>query len=136
MTNGRIWFLHDNSIYRTVLFYGDMHPRGKAGYIITSFLKGTIHTAEDFYDFVEKFHLQRYHHKAEAGEELVEFPRGICAENLDVTDNWDDYIYLINMSGRTQTIRDRVGKTALPDHAMAMIHYQSVEKIIIMEDAE
>lgn len=131
MTNGRIWFLHDNSIYCTVLFYGDMYPRGKARYIIEAFKKGTIHTVEDFYHFVEKFHLKCYHHKAGSEEELVDFPRGICAENLDVTDNWDDYIYLINMSGRTQTIRERVGKTELPDHAMAIIHYQSVEKNIM-----
>lgn len=133
MTNGRIWFLHDNSIYCTVLFYGDMYPGGKARYITDTFGKGTIHSTEDFYHFVEKFHLKCYHHQAEAGEELVEFPRGICAENLDVTDNWDDYIYLMNMSGKTQTILDSTGSVEVPDCAMAVIHFQTVEKIWLMD---
>lgn len=130
MTNGRIWLLHDNSIFCTVLFYGDMNPEGKARYILDAFEKGAVHTVEDFYIFVERFYLRCYCHRAQAGKALIEFPRGICAENLDVTNNWDDYIYLINMSGKAQAVLDSAGSVEVGDRAMAVIHFQTVKEIL------
>lgn len=132
MTSGMIKFLNENMGYETIAFNGDMYPdkeNGNGRYIVEAFQKCKLRSVDELYDFVTKFDAKYYCYQKNTGEELIYPPRMLSEETLDMTNNWIDYVYVINQSGKNQYLKTRGGQIELQDRRMAIVHFQDVNKI-------
>ena len=126
MTRGKIIYIDkDCKIYSSVEFNGDMYPDGNADEVLEKFEAGFFTTYSRFENFVERFNKRHYGYPEELIETLF------CAEErvISVTENWTDYLYIINNSEREWVIKDKNGTTFLSKRSFAIVHFQQIEKI-------
>ena len=127
MTRGTIIYIdRDGKIYSSVEFNGDMYPDGNADRILEMFEAGLFTNYKNYERFVIRFNKSHYGYR----EELIHpFP---CKEEqvIDVTDNWTDYLYIINNSDHQWILKDQNGASFLDIRSLGIVHFQQVEKMI------
>ena len=127
MTRGKIIYIDkDGKAYSSIEFNGDMYPDGNADRILEMFAAGYFTNYDNYESFVIRFNKSHYGYN----EELIEpFP---CKENgvIDVTDNWTDYLYIINNADEEWVIKDQNGSTFLDKRTLGIVCFQQVEKMI------
>lgn len=126
MTRGKIIYIDkDCKSYTTVEFNGDMYPDGNADEIMDKFEAGFFTTYSRYENFVERFNKRHYGYPEELIDTLT------CTEErvINVTENWTDYLYIINNSECEWVIKDKNGETFLGKRSLAIVYFQQVEKI-------
>lgn len=127
MTRGKIIYIdRDDKIFSSVEFNGDMYPDGNADRILEMFEAGYFTNYNHYESFVVRFNKSHYGYE----EELIE-PLS-CKEDrvIDVTENWTDYLYIINNSEREWVIKDKNGTSFLDKRTLGIVYFQQVEKMI------
>lgn len=128
MTRGKLVLLgEENQIYITEEFNGDMYPKGHGEEIIQIFERGDLQSKKAFYNYVLGF-CRRNFHDAEYGDEII---RSTFSEEkkFDIRENWTDYLYIINNSGKEYTLLSNEGEINLPSNKMAIVHFQTLKTI-------
>ena len=127
MTRGKIVYVDkDGKIYSTVEFNGDMYPDGNALEILEMFELGFFTDYHDFELFVIRFNKKHYGYE----EELIGLFSNIENNLIDVSENWTDYLYIINESEEDCVIKDKNRTTVLENRTMGIVRFQQVEKTI------
>ncbi len=127
MTRGKIIFIdRDGKVFSSVEFNGDMYPNGSADRILEIFGAGLFTNYNNYEDFVIRFNKSHYGYE----EELIH--RYFCNEErvIDVTENWTDYLYIINNSDCEWIIKDQNGASLLDKRTLGIVRFQQVEKMI------
>ncbi len=125
MTRGKIIFIDEaGNYYQTPEFNGDMYPEGHGGTIIDKYEDGGIQSYHDYERFSADFD-RRYFGYMDFGEELL--PVFMLKDDpIDYTNNWTDYLYVINGSGRMIQALTEDGIVDIPIAEMAVFHYQKL----------
>ncbi len=126
MTRGKIIYIDkDCKVYSTVEFNGDMYPDGNADEILDKFKSGFFATYNRYENFVERFNKRHYGYHEVLIEPLI------CEEAriINVTENWTDYLYIINNSESEWAIKDKNGIRFLDKRTLAIVYFQQVEKL-------
>lgn len=134
MTRGKIIYINNNGkAYSTIEFNGDMYPDGNASEVLERFEEGYFRNYYDYERFVERFNKRHYRYN----NELIK--KFICKDNvIDVTENWTDYLYIINESSKEYIIKGKENTEILNKQSLGIIRFQTFEKAIhrvIREDA-
>ena len=127
MTRGKIIYIdRDGKVSSSVEFNGDMYPDGNADRILEMFEAGFFTNYNNYENFVIRFNKSHYGYE----EELVH--RYSCNEErvIDVTENWTDYLYIINNSDHEWVIKEQNGASFLDKRTLGIVRFQQVEKII------
>ena len=127
MTRGKIIYIDkDCKVYSSVEFNGDMYPNGNADRILEMFEAGYFSSYNNYERFVTRFNKSHYGYE----EDLIE--NYACREDrvIDVTENWTDYLYIINNSSREWVIKDKNGNTFIDMRTLGIVRFQQVEKMI------
>lgn len=127
MTRGKIIFIDkDYKAYSTIELNGDMYPEGNADEVLDKFEAGFFSSYSKYEKFVERFNKKHYGYHEELIEPLV------CVEErvINVTENWTDYLYIINNSDCEWVIKDKNGTTFLDKGALAIVRFQQLVKMI------
>lgn len=127
MTREKIIFIdRDGKVFSSVEFNGDMYPNGNADRILEIFGAGLFTNYNNYEDFVIRFNKSHYGYE----EELIH--RYFCNEErvIDVTENWTDYLYIINNSDCEWIIKDQNGASLLDKRTLGIVRFQQVEKMI------
>ena len=127
MTRGKILYIdRDGKVFTTVEFNGDMYPDGKADQILELFEAGYFMNYSNYEKFVVRFNKFHYGY-----EEMLIRPYNCKEEHvIDVTDNWTDYLYIINNSTCEWVIKDKNGASFLDMRTLGIVCFQQVEKMI------
>ena len=127
MTRGKIVYIDkDNKVYSTVEFNGDMHPDGIAAKILLQFEAGYFKSYNKFESFASRLNKAYYGYEGELIHTVI------CKEKhvIDVTNNWTDYLYVVNNSEQGWIIKDQNGATVLDERSLGIVNFQQVERII------
>ena len=127
MTRGKIIYIdRDGRVFSSVEFNGDMYPEGNADRILEMFEAGFFVSYNNYESFVIRFNKSHYGYE----EELIH-PFTYEEERvIDVTENWTDYLYIINNSDREWVINDKNGASFLDKRTLGIVRFQQVEKMI------
>ncbi len=110
MTRGKIIYIdRDGKIFSSVEFNGDMYPNGNADRILEMFEAGLFSNYSNY-----ESHLITYK------EERV----------IDITENWTDYLYIINNSDCEWIIKGQNGTSFLDKRTLGIVRFQQVERMI------
>ena len=133
MTRGKIIFIQgDMQVYTTCEFNGDMHPNIHGEEVLESFKKGLFQNYRGYKRFVENFNRKYFTYEDELIKESME-----CGKRtIDVTENWTDYLYIINESSDEWRIKAKENGGKLPPQSLAVIHYQSLRSVVVREHEE
>lgn len=86
----------------------------------------------NFESFVENFNRKHFGYDDELITELFE-----CGEQMiDITNNWTDYLYIINISSDVWNIKTKDNEEKLLPHSLAIIYYQMIDSILVQENEE
>ena len=127
MTRGKIIYIdRDGKIFSSVEFNGDMYPDGNADRILEMFEAGLFSNYSNYESFVIRFNKSHYGYEEELIHPLA------CKEErvIDITENWTDYLYIINNSDCEWVIKDKNGVSFLDNRTLGIIRFQQVEKMI------
>ena len=127
MTRGKIIYIdRDGKVFSSVEFNGDMYPDGNADRILEMFEAGYFTNYDNYENFVVRFNKSHYGYE----EELIH--PFLCNEErvIDVTENWTDYLYIINNSNIEWVIKDKNGESFLDKITLVIVRFQQVEKMI------
>lgn len=127
MTRGKIIYIdRDGRVFSTVEFNGDMYPDGNVDRILELFEAGYFTNYNNYESFVVRFNKSHYGYE----EELIH--PFACEEEriIDITENWTDYLYIINNSDCEWVIKDKNGATFLDKRTLGIVRFQKVEKVI------
>lgn len=129
MTRGKIIFIDDmGHSYQTPEFNGDMYPEGHGGTIIEKYVDGGIRSYYDYEKFCVSFDRRYFGYMDFADEFLaVSMIKDDC---VDYTNNWTDYLYVINGSGRMIKALTETGSVDIPAADMAIFHYQKLSRLV------
>ena len=128
MTRGKIIFIdRDEKIYSSVEFNGDMFPDGYAERILEMFEGGFFTNYNNYENFVIRFNKAHYGYEE---DELIYLYSGKKGRVIDVTENWTDYLYIINNSEREWVIKDQNGAFFLDRRTLGIVRFQLLEKMI------
>ncbi len=127
MTRGKIIYIdRDERVFSSIEFNGDMYPDGNADRILEMFEAGFFTSYNNYESFVIRFNKSHYGYE----EELIH-PFTYEEERvIDVTENWTDYLYIINNSDREWVINDKNGASFLDKRTLGIVRFQQVEKMI------
>ena len=127
MARGKIIYIdRDGKVFSSVEFNGDMYPDGNANRILEMFEAGFFTSYNNYESFVIRFNKSHYGYE----EELIH-PFTYEEERvIDVTENWTDYLYIINNSDREWVIKDKDGAYFLDRRTLGIVQFQQVEKLI------
>ena len=133
MTRGKIIYIkNDSQVYATCEFNGDMHPHRHGEDILEHFQNGLFQDYKNYAEFVEKLNRKYFGYD----EELI----GACFEynnrTIDITDNWTDYLYIINNSSDEWIVATKENEKLLPSHALGIVHYQAIISIVVQKNKE
>lgn len=127
MTRGKIIYIDkDDRGYTSVEFNGDMYPDGNANRILEMFEVGYFTNYNNYERFVIGFNKSHYGYE----EKLI---APLCCKEervIDVTENWTDYLYIINNSGMDWVIKDKNGSSFLDKRTLGIVRFQQVEKML------
>ena len=127
MTRGKIIFIDkEGKAYSTVEFNGDMYPEGTAGEILERFEEGYFENCQLYKRFVENFNKRNYGYD----EDLVAPFYGHQDRVIDVTENWTDYLYIINESSEEWIIKAKEESAVLSECSLGIVRFQKVVNII------
>lgn len=130
MTRGRILYIYNSfQVCTTCEFNGDMYPQRYGEDVVAGFKNGLFENYGGYERFVENFNRKYFRYDDELIKEFI----GCTEQTFDITDNWTDYLYLINESSDEWRIKTKENKENLPAHSLAIIHYQTINKIVIRE---
>ncbi|MCD8052860.1 MAG: hypothetical protein LUF00_02195 [Lachnospiraceae bacterium] len=124
MTRGKIIFIEKNlRVYSTIEFNGDMYPYdgGHGEEIVGLFQRRGFSDFRSYEHYVKKFDDKNFGYFPAYGMELIQFKGTYREDIFDFTDNYTDYLYLINRSGRDVCVKLEDGKKTIPDIAAALI---------------
>ena len=136
MTRGKIIYIDkDDTVFSSIEFNGDMYPDGKADRILEMFEVGYFTNYNQYENFVIRFNKSCFGYEK---NRIDVFP---CKEErvIDVTENWTDYLYIINGSDGEWVIKDKNGFSFLDKRSLGIVRFQQVEKVmhrVIHEVAE
>lgn len=129
MTRGKIIFIDkDNVGYCSCEFNGDMHPEHKGDQIIEIFHTGYFKNFDDYEEYVERFNSRNFGY-----EENLISSYTLSANEWRIDDNWTDYLYIINGSGKDFYILKKDEKHVVPVNGMAIVNYKDIENIIALD---
>lgn len=127
MTRGRIIYISsDLNIYKTCEFNGDMYPEGNASEIIGRFEEGYFDSYQDFERFVHDFNNKHY----EYDDNLIDQCRKSKDRVIDLSENWTDYVYVINESSDELYIKAKEGSGFISPRSIGIAYYQRFDRII------
>ena len=126
MTRGKIiYFDEEGNAYSSVEFNGDMYPDGNAKEILEKFEAGFFESFERYENFVTRFNEKNYGYEGDLiGPEIYAEDR-----NISVLNNWTDYLYIINNSGKKWIIRSKDGTCYLENHSLGIVRFQELMEI-------
>ena len=131
MTRGKIFFIqNDLQVYATCEFNGDMHPDMHGEDILDSFQNGVFETYQGYEAFVGKFNRTFFGYE----DELIKDAIGYSDRIIDITNNWTDYLYIINQSSSKWNIVTKVNKITLPPRSLGIAHYQKIIDIPVRDN--
>ena len=133
MTRGKIIYINnDSQVYATCEFNGDMHPHRHGEDISEHFQNGLFQDYKSYDEFVRKLNRKYFGYD----EELI----GLCIEygnrTIDITDNWTDYLYIINNSSDEWIVVTKENEKILPSHALGIAYFQSIISIVVQKNKE
>ena len=127
MTRGKIIYIdRDGKIFSSVEFNGDMYPDGNADRILEMFEAGLFSNYRNYESFVIRFNKSHYGYE----EELIHLITYKEERVIDITENWTDYLYIINNSDCEWIIKGQNGTSFLDKRTLAIVRFQQVEKMI------
>ena len=129
MTRGEIIFIDETGRhYQTLEFNGDMYQEGHGGTIIEKYEDGGIQSYGDYERFSIGFG-RRYFGYADSADELISSftLEGDC---VDYRNNWTDYLYVINGSGRMIRALTEDGTAEIPDAHMGVFRFQNLCQLV------
>ena len=127
MTRGKIIYIdRDGKVFSSVEFNGDMYPDGNADGILEMFEVGFFTNYKNYENFVIRFNKSHYRYE----EELIHLYSEKEERVIDVTENWTDYLYIINNSEHEWVIKDQNGASSLNKRTLGIVRFQQVEKMI------
>ena len=130
MTRGKILYINnDFQLCTTCEFNGDMHPQRYGEDVLQCFKNGLFQNYGGYERFVENFNRKYFGYAEELIKELI----GCANQTFDITNNWTDYLYIINESSDEWRIKTKENEENLPAHSLAIIHYQLIKKIVVRE---
>ena len=130
MTRGRILYIYnDFQVCTTCEFNGDMHPQRHGEDVLEGFKNGVFQNCGGYQRFVENFNRKYFGYDGELIKEFI----GCAKQTFDITNNWTDYLYIINESSDEWRIKTKENEENLPAHSLAIIHYQLINKIVVRE---
>ena len=133
MTRGKIIYINDDSqVYATCEFNGDMHPYGHGEDIFEHFQNGLFQGYRSYDEFVGKLNRKYFGYNGE----LIGACFGYNNRTIDITDNWTDYLYIINNSSDDWIIATKENEKHLPSQALGIVHYQAVSRIVNQTNEE
>ena len=126
MTRGKIIYIGSNAlVYETVEFNGDMHPDNRGERITEFFHKGGFQTVENFEGFVNTFNKKYFGY-----DEILVTRFGHKEERvIDVSNNWTDYLYIINESDSNWKIMEKETEYLLTPTSIAVVDFKKLETI-------
>ena len=132
MTRGKIIFIDETGRhYQTLEFNGDMYQEGHGGTIIEKYEDGGIQSYGDYERFSIGFG-RRYFGYADSADELISSftLEGDC---VDYRNNWTDYLYVINGSGRMIRALTEDGTVEIPADHMGVFRFQNFKQLVRMK---
>lgn len=131
MTRGKLIFIqNDLYVYVTCEFNGDMHPDRRGEAILIGFQNGAFETYQGYETFVRKFNRKFFGYE----EELIKKAIGYNERVIDVTNNWTDYLYIINESTSEWNVVTKEDKITLPPHSLGSVNYQKIVGISVRDN--
>ena len=106
----------------------DMHPEHKGDQIIEIFHTGYFKNFDDYEEYVERFNNRNFGY-----EENLISSYTLSANEWRIDDNWTDYLYIINGSGKDFYILKKDEKHVVPVNGMAIVNYKDIENIIALD---
>lgn len=127
MTRGKIIYIdRDGKIFSSVEFNGDMYPDGNADRILEMFEAGMFSNYSNYESFVIRFNKSHYGYE----EELIHLLTYKEERVIDITENWTDYLYIINNSDCEWIIKGQNGTSFLDKRTLGIVRFQQVERMI------
>lgn len=127
MTRGKIIYIdRDGKIFSSVEFNGDMYPDGNADRILEMFEAGLFSNYSNYESFVIQFNKSHYGYE----EELIHLLTYKEKRVIDITENWTDYLYIINNSDCEWIIKGQNGTSFLDKRTLGIVRFQQVERMI------
>ena len=127
MTRGKIIYIdRDGKIFSSVEFNGDMYPDGNADRILEMFEAGLFSNYSNYESFVIRFNKSHYGYE----EELIHLITYKEERVIDITENWTDYLYIINNSDCEWIIKGQNGTSFLDKRTLGIVRFQQVERMI------
>lgn len=131
MTRGKIIFIqNDLQVYFTCEFNGDMHPDMHGEDILDSFQNGVFETYQGYKAFVEKFNRKFFCYEDELIKDAIRYSDQI----IDITNNWTDYLYIINESSSEWNIVTKEKRITLPSRSLGIAHYQKIIDTLVRDN--
>lgn len=129
MTRGKIIFIDETCRhYQTLEFNGDMYPEGHGGTIIDKYEDGGIQSYSAYERFSVGFD-RRYFGYADSADEL--FSSFMLEDDcVDYRNNWTDYLYVINGSGRRIKALTKDGTVEIPAAHMGVFRFQNFKHLV------
>ena len=131
MTRGKIILIQsDMEVYITCEFNEDMHPNMHGEDVLEWFKNGLLQNYMGYERFVEKFNRKYFGYDEELIKELSRFDK----RTVDITQNWTDYLYIINESSDEWCIKTKENEEKLPAHSLAIVHYQMICNVVVRKN--
>lgn len=135
MTRGKIIYIDEKLTYISTEFNGDMYPQMRKGKeIVDEFKNNRLNSVENYTSFLYDFN-NKYFNYPEDLFHLYDIQNYI----IDISNNWTDYLYIINQSNDIYKIKTKEGnEIELLPNKMAICDFQKfveyVEPLEIIEN--
>ena len=132
MTRGHLCFIDcEDHALQTLEFNGDMYPSGNADEFVEKFTSGGLTEKSSFLKFVERFNSRHYGYE----QDLIRVI-SMNDSQLDIKNNWADYLYIINESDSEKIIVTKNDSITAPVGSLTIIHFQKLDSVIMKEVSE
>lgn len=121
MTKGKIIFIDDIYTFISTEFNGDMMPDRNGEDIINEFKNHCLDTDENYKHFINKFNKKYFNYDK---DDLI---KDYYIDNylLDISNNWTDFLYIINQSDNIYTIKTKDDLIELQPYTLGIFNFQS-----------
>ena len=132
MTRGKIIFIDDIHTYISTEFNGDMMPDRKGEDIINTFKNHSLDTDENYKHFINKFNKKYFNYDDEGL--IIDYY--IDNYSIDISNNWTDFLYIINQSDNIYNIKTKNDLIELQPYTLGIFNFQSFVNIIKQNKTE